>query len=1459
MIQDLFTPIPHDIHDLRLSALANSTQYDYELQDLVGLSGDPYANRRMLAARLAEEDFDNFYRGTEQALSMGLSSEAAADITNSYIPRPVSEGTALEQYVADEYKNQALQEDETTYNNSMNPDNDIEDQIELDAMRKSTAKWREYWHNQAYGSFWQGVATVADEMLTAIPTLGTEYATIRETYEALKDYVPLKEDPYEYSNWEKLSKDFTDYRKKIAESGPEALEAFDNDLKEHIEKRGTLNDVKQRISDLYAGDVGIYDTLGGIALAAAGSPTIASALKAAGNRLGLGKAARVMAESGDVSEIVPSVLKESKDLNYFNDKAIREFVEDTDKAIVKADVMKEVPNTPGARKEVEDFVENSYKANDAASDVLDVVNIDDDKMTVVFGSGINKDKSVPSGTAERIAKKLNLENYKVLKADGTAGSYIVTDVFPTEEFGQKAFGRMFYGSTNMPEWFHKELLYATRKGSVAEKRLYDTYGKNFISLNKYDKNDLDYAYYLGQKGNNNRGVWTDVDKLVADGKISQKAANAYKSLKAVSDLDYNVADVAIWKKLGRYGYVNDTFGDIVKPIKTGIVNTKNFSHMRIKYGDEMLTSVTHSAKQIQDILNKTGNILVEVSPVSVRGKALNYTHKIIKNSELTNKLKRGILPYRAGGRRRYEYGTNFLKIGQTMMQGNERVNAFSRTIAALPVSKEKEAYQLAKELNIALEMAEDLKNGADTATVAAKLNRTNFEKLNISELDDLRVLSDNLDVTQRVQVLKEGEQMVYNNGLRTLFEEPLDYDSTFAEMSTVRGNYYSKRGKILTDLFENEARLVDVSDIFDQTIKRISQNAYLSDLYENMGNIFKDNYIDFIDTRFISNPRTLSGEDLLRYGKFKELGKVPATQRQALREAIGLQRMYKRLSNTPTEADKVISRYMNNLAGTFAKTGKLDDRTLRTIAKTDPMSFGRALLFQTTMGMFNLKQLWTQAMGALTMTVAHPILFTRAILGAPIMTAAYLAKDTPVAKQMFKAAGRLIGISEDMAEGFIKYMDEFGTTMGTYRSPAVEHIRTNKILSTVGKTMRWPVEYGTNYANIVNDLAAYIEGWEKAVKTGTKLDIKKILSRADDFAMNQTRATQSAFQAGQILPTRTIAQFTSWPARVMESVMNRRLTPWERTAIMLGQIGMWGVAGTAFTDKSHQLNVNRWLSENLQFLPEGLQDMFISGVITSWSRDLGWNIEEGIGGAGIPSAIVTAYNALDDMVTKGELPDTFEITLPGAWQWPARLGGTARLLYQVPMVALDMMGFKIGEGSDYDILHDMATYKYEPAGPKNIARMLLALSTGNIYNTQGRVVAQNVTDLQALGQLGGFGMLETDLSQELYTIYADKEKAVKEVIDTEIKPILSKLNFSNSDEVNEKYTAQLHNKIDSLYQQMYNVYGVDGVRSFRSALGSALRSMMTPQPDYNEKSLARTSDANKEFIARQYLKYRSRQ
>lgn len=231
----------------------------------------------------------------------------------------------------------------------------------------------------------------------------------------------------------------------------------------------------------------------------------ASALPAAklsGNKL---KAVQMVKYSDDTLEKVPSVIKktvrEDSTINYANDKEIHNSLKSVANDTQAREIIEKYRGEYG--KEISDIDKEllqttlNNRVTDKKLEIVDVVKVSQDEdgvmsSTVLLGNGWDGQAAMTKKGVDNLAKELGITEYTAVKKDG-AGYYLQTTIessikdLDTSDFGTLGFGRIFYGSTNMPQWFHEELIANYRKATKMEKTLFDNYGKSLRKLSGKQK------------------------------------------------------------------------------------------------------------------------------------------------------------------------------------------------------------------------------------------------------------------------------------------------------------------------------------------------------------------------------------------------------------------------------------------------------------------------------------------------------------------------------------------------------------------------------------------------------------------------------------------------------------------------------------------------------------------------------------------------------------------------------------------------------------------------------------------------------------------------------------------------------------------------------------------------------------------------------------------------------------
>lgn len=268
--------------------------------------------------------------------------------------------------------------------------------------------------------------------------------------------------------------------------------------------------------------------------------------------------------------------------------------------------------------------------------------------------------------------------------------------------------------------------------------------------------------------------------------------------------------------------------------------------------------------------------------------------------------------------------------------------------------------------------------------------------------------------------------------------------------------------------------------------------------------------------------------------------------------------------------------------------------------------------------------------------------------------------------------------------------------------------------------------------------------------------------------------------------------------------MNRRLTKLERAGIFLSQIAMWGTASTLL-DKEHASSVNRWLNKNLE-MPEAVKDLFIEGAITSYFRDEGIEVNEGIEGAGILSG---AYNLVQTLLDDNNNEVSFQV--PGALNFKSRAGSVIK-------AALDL-AYGVTSDDEFNALkyaHSLATDPNMATGLRNGAKAFIGWYHQKAFNTKGAMISDTVTKKQSIGMLFGGSLLDSSTSAELYNIYSDMNKYVTELYEDGLAPIVEEiaLDLNMSPENRRNLMNKYSTTMNAHRKMIHDTYGSAGLKAY---------------------------------------------
>lgn len=1003
---------------------------------------------------------------------------------------------------------------------------------------------------------------------------------------------------------------------------------------------------------------------------------------------------------------------------------------------------------------IKDDIEAQLKNN--TTEPTDILAIDVEESAangmynakILLGTGMDGNAAMDVAAAQNMAKRLGFAEgeYNVVRKDGE-GLYlqvvqpISEDQFTRigaigdniEDFTAMGFMRYFGGSTHISEKAHTLGVASERQLITMRNILYKDRQAVLKKCSKDEKKMFSNLKEHWQKANDGYGAWPTEDEVTTYPKNVQDLFKVYKTQ---SDLEYIFNNDKVLRKLHAQAYkIID--GKIAKEVSVKNVTKENFKNF-----------VIDGAENFKEFEEKTQGgqyRLIKINKKSQLEFELDYDYKLVPASTYReDELPRFITKYAEGGRREYEYGTAFVKQGRSFWHGSKLINGFAKTFRA--GSDIKKLQQFADEGNDAIRIARELRDGLiDEAEAQRQLVKGDYKYFNVRNYDDLKKAIDEggLNIDNNFQVLEDGQKYHYNNGAMTLSDEAEDLEDSLQELIDFRSDRFNKRGKLLTDVNGDETKLASVWSVWDKTIEKAAYTNCLSDLHNYYQRQFASNFRDLVKGSNVMSP------EMLIRGQLKGFEELPKEQWDRLRAAMNMQSRYERLSNTPTAYDRYIGRQMQRLARALGNVPGVGRNFRQIIEDFEPAKAARALHFNYTMGWFNSAQFWKQALGISSVVAIHPLRATQAMLAYVPLRLGYAAKmagKDGVTSKLAEFFAKATGISKQDYNDFLEFMSKASSTksMGLRQDMSAHHART-VAYNNLKRLQYIAMEEGTTANLVVSDFVAFME------KKGES--VEKILGYSDDLFMNMTRASESAFQHGGTFPTQLLAQWTTYPLRMIEAMGNKRLTKAQRIRVLSTQLAMWGVGGTFLSSKG-EANVYRYLTDGAG-VPTEVASIIATGIIREAMKEGGYEIDEGL--------------HISDLISKelsfvGENTDNFELSsvIPASSSY----GHVMSTLKTIANIVNP-------ETTPYDTIAAAQMVAREqglPTGIKSIAKSYLAYKTEVIRNTKGKVIKEDTTLEDAVKTLIGLKPVENRLTQYMYDMTQDQMQHARTLYEDYIKP-----------------------------------------------------------------------------------------
>ena len=1234
-----------------------------ELQSRAGLepSGEYLGVRSRVAQEQEETSLSELYTASEEALTNGADVNIINEFVQKFVPTITADDTDISLEAAagtKEIEDSFIDNLNTAANNAVDGVDPTEDMIKQELYSSFLAELEEYCSSR---STWKKVGgfarTIIDPQLHQnmvakgyFPKEFTEGAGILKS-----DVVPAMR-KYFVEQWDKLSiREYAD---------------FLSTTKDYIlEQNPNVHILKETLDGIQNGVTKWSDILGTAEVVGIGVGSIikpAKAAKRAGNISKLKKEATKAATNLDKTELVqefitPTATKPVQNVyEVASDARVAEQLANdiggaTAQEVVKASQVRGIYNEAELSMLSDITKERISKAFKKTSiDPVDVIvnETDEGNLQVVSLFGNSSGQAMNLKQAQTAAKRLKMrlgENATLVKKDNE-GYLIQTVENMLPDSGMKMRLNFSNKAGDTPdEWTYKGIFESpinwvlkhfggsTKIGAEAHARaveadritqgLFSKFTKEYkSSYSRLDADGVDAfneIYLKGQKYDNGRGKWFTADELDAAG-YSEDVKKAYFDFKKVSDIQYLADNTDKRATLIRNGFKR--FGDYIG--KTENFSAVDFRKAIIKDLDG--NNVTDLSK-----FNPDDYTLLRVSRSHILRNDDNCTHILFKKGALQESdLPQFVTKYMPGGRRRYTLGTKYVKIGHRFFNSNtgQFLNGFAKTLITGNDTAQLQRY--ADEVNDVLEVVRMV--GDDAIEGSKKLAQLDLQYFKVDNWEDVRKLvrsKDNpkgiLDVDYKAQVLEHKQAYDFGNKLETIEDELSDIDWALQDLLDMRENFTRHRGNLLDDVNGETARLVDVKDIYDQTIRRASYSLAKGDLihwYAKEMDKYKKVISNWDDISNLSDMDKLNKAAVMT----TERGVLKQEDLRLLRAAERFLGHSRRVLNARTEWDTL-------LENTMYRTAQLVDSVLpkswqrgevfEKIASANPSKVARSLGFNYVMGWWNPAQLIKQGLGTLNVAFLEPVNAAKAMLMYPLVRLSRGVEGYKGVAKIYKnAAMKLTGISAEEFDDLLKYVDRYATKnasgllVGADREYGASLMRDKNLIKRAWDTQYIFMREG-NAANFyIADIAAYLS------KKGSSY--RDIAAYADDLFLNMTKTSESAFQAGQSLPTAALAQWMTYPMRMVEAMMSSRLTATQKASLLGSQLSLWGFAGT-FGDDEGELNMYEGLTKH--GLNDTMANVLTNGILGTIGKKNGITIDEGLNLKEQISGVVDIYD-----VVKGE-------------------------------------------------------------------------------------------------------------------------------------------------------------------------------------------------------------------------------
>jgi hypothetical protein len=551
-----------------------------------------------------------------------------------------------------------------------------------------------------------------------------------------------------------------------------------------------------------------------------------------------------------------------------------------------------------------------------------------------------------------------------------------------------------------------------------------------------------------------------------------------------------------------------------------------------------------------------------------------------------------------------------------------------------------------------------------------------------------------------------------------------------------------------------ETPMLSIDDSLNASATRLLEGRFLEDVKMTSAEDFVAEFLDTIDlTQYRNGIREIQANPwkALVDGKFKADFPDAARLKAAENHRRSVMELLNVKSREQKDTDSLLQGLMDNL-GVDPDSRLRDPKVLSQIK--DPSSFFRNIAFHKTLGVWNPRQLVLQAMGSVhVFAVEGPARAGKALGGVvPMMSLRFNSNPAIVERAAEIASNMGFGTKEHFKEAYDGLMSTGFQHIGNEQVIKGDFLNESIVEGKVSKFFDAGTVFFKKGEEFTRTLAwntAY-RRWREANPTA-KFDGRatdEVLARADLLSVNMTKASQAQWQTGLLsIPT----QFFSYPARLAEQFMGRRLTTQEKARAFATYSMMFGVPTGVAATTYGAIPAGFWpVGESIRkgLLEQGIDpdspavNAILEGIPATTIEFLKGdqtNISENFSpGMNILKDILYDEKSMIDIfsgVSGSVIGDLVKTTEPFIGFITAPITGN-----DIPLDRDDILG----------ILDNVSSLS-------NLKKAIIAINTGEIVDKKGSVLQKDVDNMDA-SLIFLLGLQTSDISDAFLMLESESER-----------------------------------------------------------------------------------------------------